>query len=301
MPDEEPLQVEVDGQRLRITHPSKVMFPPDELNPSDITKAEILQYYLAVAPVLMPHLRDRPVIIHAFPHGTKGRPYHRRWTGNQAPPWLSRVHVEEEDEDAPVVGTTADLMWIANQDSVELHPWQSRAGHLHEPDLVVFDLDPGQGTPFDRTCQAALVIREVMDQLGLVSQAKTTGGKGIHVNVGVAPEQDHGAVREWVMKVASLIREHRGDLFTTEYAHHRRVGKVLLDYNQNGFGRSTAGIYSVRPMPGATVSAPVTWDEVASGTLTPQQFTIATVPAPIERLGDVAAAVPGAMQHLPAL
>ena len=273
MADEEPLLVEVEGQRVRITHPTKVMFPDE-----GITKAEILQYYVAVAPVLMPHIKDRPVIIHAFPHGTKGRPYHRRWLAKGAPSFLSRAWIEDEEEYAPVVSTVADLMWVVNQDSVELHPWQSRTGHLHEPDLVVFDLDPGQGTPFDRTCEAAMVIKEVMDQLGLEAQAKTTGGKGIHVNVGVAPELDHEVVREWVISVAGLIRQHRGDLFTTEYAHHRRVGKVLLDYNQNGYRRSTAGIYSVRPMPGATVSAPVTWEEVASGKLSPEQFTIHTVP-----------------------
>ena len=296
MPDEEPLLVDVEGQPVRITHPTKVMFPDD-----GITKAEILRYYLTVAPALMPHMRDRPVIIHAFPHGTKGRPYHRRWLANQAPSWLSRAYVEDEDEYAPVIGTTADLIWVVNQDSVELHPWQSRANHLHEPDLVVFDLDPGQGTPFERTCEAALVIKEVMEQLGLESQAKTTGGKGIHVIAGIEPELDHEVVREWVIRVAGIIREHRGDLFTTDYAHHRRVGKVLLDYNQNGYRRSTAGIYSVRPLPGATVSAPVTWEEVASGKLSPAQFTIVTVPERVERLGDVAAAVSEARQHLPRL
>ncbi len=146
-----------------------------------------------------------------------------------------------------------------------------------------------------------MVIKEVIDQLGLVCQAKTTGGKGIHVNVGVAPELDHGAVRDWVIRVATLVREHRGELFTTDYAHHRRVGKVLLDYNQNGFGRSTAGIYSVRPNPGAPVSAPVTWDEVASGKLSTEQFTIHTMPERIEKLGDVAAALPTARQKLPSL
>ena len=146
-----------------------------------------------------------------------------------------------------MIGSVADLMWVVNQDSVELHPWQSRADHLHEPDLVVFDLDPGQGTPFERTCEAALVIKEVMDQLGLACQAKTTGGKGIHVIAGIEPELDHEVVRQWVITVAAIIRQHRGDLFTTDYAHHRRAGKVLLDYNQNGYRRSTAGIYSVRP------------------------------------------------------
>ena len=296
MPNEEPLLVDVDGQRLRITHPTKVMFPDD-----GITKAEILQYYAAIAPVLLPHIHDRPVIIHAFPHGVTGRPYHRRWLAKNPPSFLSRVYLEDEDEYAPVVSTTADLLWVVNQDSVELHPWQSRTAHLHEPDLVVFDLDPGQGTPFDRTCEAALVIKEVLDQLGLASQAKTTGGKGIHVNVGAAPELDHDIVRDWVIRVAELIRQHRGDLFTTDYAHHRRVGKVLLDYNQNGYQRSTAGIYSVRPNPGAPVSAPVTWAEVASGTLTPDRFTIHTMPARIDALGDVAAALPSTHQHLPKL
>ena len=192
-------------------------------------------------------------------------------------------------------------MWVVNQDSVELHPWQSRASHLHEPDLVVFDLDPGQGTPFERTCEAAMVIKEVLGTLGLLSQAKTTGGKGIHVNVGIAPTLDHGVVRDWVIRVAELIRAHRGDLFTTDYAHHKRVGKVLLDYNQNGYRRSTAGIYSVRPLPGAPVSTPVSWPEVAAAKITPGQFTIHTIGERIAQLGDVAAALPGTHQQLPPL
>lgn len=296
MPAEEPLYVEAGGQRVRITHPTKVLFPDE-----GITKAEILHYYATIAPVLLPHIHDRPFIIHAFPHGVKGRPYHRRWVGGQAPSWLSRVHVEEEEDDAPVIRTVADLMWLVNIDSIELHPWQSRAAHLHEPDLAVFDLDPGQGTPFERTCEAALVIKEVLDQLGLKGQAKTTGGKGIHVLVGIEPELDHEAVRQWVFRVAGLVRQHRSDLFTTDYAHHRRVGKVLLDYNQNGFRRSTAGIYSVRPLPGATVSAPVTWPEVASGTLSPAQFDIHTVPERVTGLGDIAADLPTTRQHLPPL
>jgi bifunctional non-homologous end joining protein LigD len=228
--NEEPLLVEVDGHTVRITHPSKIMFKDD-----GITKAEILQYYASVAPVLMPHIQDRPVIIHAFPHGTQGRPYHRRWLAKNTPSYLSRVYIDDEDDYSPVVSNTADLMWVVNQDSVELHPWQSRASHLHEPDLVVVYLDPGQGTPFERTCEAGMVIKEVLDTLGLVSQAKTSGGKGIHVNVGIAPTLDHDVVRAWVIHLAELIRAHRGDLFTTDYAHHKRIGKVLLDYNQNGY------------------------------------------------------------------
>ena len=118
---------------------------------------------------------------------------------------------------------------------------------------------------------------------------------------GIEPELDHEVVRQWVITVAAIIRQHRGDLFTTDYAHPRRAGKVLLDYNQNGYRRSTAGIYSVRPMPGATVSAPVTWEEVGSGAISPALFTIATMPERIRERGDIAAAVPNMRQRLPLL
>ncbi len=144
---DESTMVEVDGESLRLTHLSKVMFPDD-----GFTKAELLLYYQTVAPLLLPHLRGRPLTLKAFPNGVKERPYYRRRLASTAPRWLSRV--ELEDGAAPVVEDAADLLWVVNQDSVELHPWLSRKENLNYPDLLVFDLDPGSRLPFQRLCEA---------------------------------------------------------------------------------------------------------------------------------------------------
>ena len=291
---DEPTYADVDGKSLRLTHLSKVMFPED-----GITKAELLLYYQTVAPVLLPHLRGRPLTLKAFPKGVKERPYYRRRLASTTPPWVSRV--ELEDGFAPVVEDTADLLWVVNQDSVELHPWLSRRENLHHPDLLVFDLDPGPRIPFQRLCEAATVVKEALDSLGVESWPKTSGSSGLHILVGIRPEFDFEQVHTWVIAIDRVLTERRGDLFSMDYTRSRRTDKVLLDHNQVGYGRTTASIYSVRPLPGAPVSAPVTWEEVSSGEITINQFTIETMPARVQAMGDVAAGLITTTQQLPHL
>ena len=262
--EEEPLYTEVAGKSLRITHPSKLLFPED-----GITKAELLRYYLELAPTLLPHIQGRPLILKAYPHGIAGRPYHRRWLSAQTPFWLSRVELGEGA--VPVVEDEADLLWVVNQDSVELHPWLVRRADLLHPDLLLFDLDPGPRVPFERTCEAALAVREALAQLGLESWAKTSGSHGMHVLVGIQPRYAFEEVHTWVIAIARVLTERLPTLFTMDYARSRRESKVLLDHNQVGYGRSTVSIYSVRPLTGAPVSAPVTWEEVAAGLLASRQ------------------------------
>ena len=260
--------VEVDGKSLRLTHLSKVMFPDD-----GFTKAELLLYYQTVAPLLLPHLRGRPLTLKAFPHGVKERPYYRRRLAATAPPWLSRV--ELEDGAAPVVEDAADLLWVVNQDSVELHPW---------------------------LCEAATVVKEALDALGGVnSWVKTSGASGLHLLVGIEPEYEFEEVHTWAIAIDRVLVERRPDLFSMDYTKSRRTEKVLLDHNQVGYGRTTASIYSVRPLPGAPVSAPVTWEEVNSGNLSINQFTIQTMPERVGRMGDVAAELITQPQRLPHL
>ena len=176
--------MEVDGKSLRLAHLSKVMFPDD-----GFTKAELLLYYQTVAPLLLPHLRGRPLTLKAFPNGVKERPYYRRRLASTAPLWLSRV--EMVDGTAPVVEDVADLLWVVNQDSVEIHPWLSRKENLDHPDLLVFDLDPGSRLPFQRLCEAATVVKEALDALGGVnSWVKTSGASGLHLLVGIKPEYE---------------------------------------------------------------------------------------------------------------
>ena len=286
--------VEVAGKSVRLSHLSKVLFPDD-----GITKAEVLLYYQTIAPVLLPHIRGRPLTLKAFPHGVKGRPYYRRKLAATTPPWVNRV--ELDDGFGPVVEDEADLMWVVNQDSVELHPWLSRREDLHHPDLLVFDLDPGSRMPFPRLCEAATVLKEALDRLGIESWPKTSGSIGLHVLVGIRPEFDFEEVHTWVIAVARVLTDRRPDLFSMDYTKSRRTEKALLDHNQVGYGRTTASIYSVRPLPLAPVSAPLTWEEVESGKVTADQFTIKTMPKRVESMGDVAVGLTSSDQRLPHL
>ena len=284
--------VEVSGKSLRLSHLSKVLFPED-----GITKAEILLYYQSVAPILLPHLRGRPLTLKAFPNGVKERPYYRRRLAATTPEWVSRV--ELEDGFAPVVEDVADLLWVVNQDSVELHPWLSRREDLQHPDQLVFDLDPGPQMSYLRLCEAAMVVKEALDSLEVASWPKTSGANGLHILVGIKPEFDFEEVHTWAIAIDRVLTERRPDLFSMDYTRSRRTEKVLLDHNQVGYGRTTASIYSVRPLPGAPVSAPVSWDEVESG-VTPRQFNINNLPERLASLGDVAAGLTE-LQRLPHL
>ena len=289
-----PAFVEVDGKSLRLTHLSKILFPQD-----GITKAELLLYYQTVAPTLIPHLRGRPLTLKAFPHGIMERPYYRRHLAATSPPWLSRVDLD--DGQVPIVEDVADLLWVVNQDSVEIHSWLSRRENLDRPDVLLFDLDPGSRMPFERLCEAAIILKEALDSLGIVSVPKTSGANGLHVMVGIKPEFDFEEVHTWVIAIARVLTERRPDLFSMDYTRSRRTEKVLLDHNQVGYGRTTASIYSVRPLPGAPVSTPLLWEEVQRGDISPDQFTIKTVPDRIDAMGDLAVSVIGSEQRLPHL
>ena len=291
---DQPAFVEVEGKTLRLSHLEKVLFPDD-----GITKAEILLYYQTVAPVLIPHLRGRPLTLKAFPNGIKERPYYRRQLASTTPTWLSRV--ELDGGFGPVVEDAADLLWVVNQDSVEIHSWLSRRENLDCPDLIVFDLDPGPRLPFKRLCEAAIIVKEGLESLGVKSFPKTSGATGLHILVGITPEYDFEEVHTWVIAVDRVLTERRPDLFSMDYTRSRRTEKVLLDHNQVGYGRTTASIYSVRPLPGAPVSTPLTWAEVETGKIIPDLFTIKTLPARLESIGDLAANLIDSSQRLPHL
>ena len=293
-PEEAAVYANVEGQTVRLTHLSKALFPED-----GITKAKILDYYTKIAPVLLPHLRGRPITMKAFPHGIHGRPYYRRQLAASTPTWVSRVEVEEGPN--PVIANLADLLWIVNHDAVELHPWLSRVDDLLHPDQILFDLDPGAGVPYSRICEGATRVKAAMDQLGVDCHAKTSGGKGMHLLVGFKPVHTFHEVHTWVIAVARVLASREPTLFTMDYSKERRAGRILLDHNQVGYGRTTASLYSLRPFPGAPVSAPVTWKEVAGGKIVPEQFTLRTMIERVEAMGDVAEGLLDTSRPLPDL
>jgi len=288
---EEPLQNEIRrGKRvLKLSNLDKV-FWPDE----GITKGDLLTYYRAIAPVLLPHLRDRPFTLKRYPDGITGGHFFQKDAPSHMPDWIKTVAVEATTREtprrtrtirAPLVNDELALLWMVNMGCIDLNTWYSRVDRPERPDFVLFDLDPAEDAGFAEVVEVALLVKQVLDAVGLVGYPKTSGSDGLHVLVPVERRHTYAQTREFAEIVAgTLARTHRG-LVTTEWAKAKRRG-VLIDANQNGEGKTIASVYSVRPRPGAPVSTPLRWDEVGEG-LDPLAFTMDAVLGRVERHGDL--------------
>jgi bifunctional non-homologous end joining protein LigD len=279
------LDLDVDGRIVRLTNLQK-QFWGDE----GITKGDLLRYYAAVAPALLPHLRDRAMVMKRYPDGAYGKCFWMKRAPEPRPAWVETCTITHKSEnviDFPVVQDLATLLWIVNLGCIDLNPWYARCDDIDGPDWLHFDLDPGPGAGFDDVRAAALVVREALETFAMPTFAKTTGSSGIHVYVPIERGPRQKEVWTFAKAFARAIAADHPDLLTAEYrVADRPRGRVLVDYNQNAWGRTLASIYSPRPKPGATVSTPVTWEEVARG-VTMRQFTIRTVPARLAELGDL--------------
>jgi bifunctional non-homologous end joining protein LigD len=283
---------------VEITHPDKPLWPRD-----GITKGDLATYYRDLAPVILPHLRDRPLVMKPFPQGIESKPYFRQTLPKTAPPWLpSYQHVAKADSRPnvmPIANSADVLMWLANQAAIELHAWLSRTDSPATPDYAVFDLDVMTDEHFPLALRGAVLVRDRLREQGLDTYAKTSGGDGVHIYLPIDRGPDYGQVRAWAEQTALELAAQHPDLFATDARRAGREHKVLIDYAQNSLGRTTVAVYSVRPRPGATVSTPVTWDEVESGAIAPGDFTIKTVPARLAQSGDLFAPVLMGGQLLP--
>ncbi|HEX5585052.1 DNA ligase D [Gaiella sp.] len=287
------------GRRtLRLSNLDKP-FWPDE----GITKGELLAYYRDVADVLVPHLRKRPFTMKRYPDGWQGKSFFQKQAPSHMPDWIERAPFpastregEKKVIDYALIDDELALLWAVNMGCIDMHAWASRADRPERPDWVMFDLDPSEGAGFEDVIEVALLVRQALDLVELESVPKTSGSRGIHVLVPIARRHDFAAVREFAGIVAgALARAHPG-LVTTEWTKAKRKG-VLVDANQNGPGKTTASVYSVRPRAGAPVSTPLRWDEVEPG-LDPLAFTMDVVLERVEREGDLFARVLGGGQSL---
>jgi bifunctional non-homologous end joining protein LigD len=281
---------EEEHGRVKLTNLDKV-FWPDE----GITKGDLIAYYEAVAPALVPHLRDRPFTMRRYPDGIAGKAFFQKDAPSHMPDWIARVRLQVSTREsprrrkwieAPLVNDVDALLWTVNMGCIDMNTWYSRVDRLDRPDFVLFDLDPSPGSGFREAVQVALIVKEALDALGLVSFPKTSGSeRGMHVLVPVERRYGYDDTREFAEIVAGAIaRSHRG-LATTEWPKSRRRG-VLIDANQNGEGKTIASVYSVRPKPGAPVSTPLRWEEVDES-LDPLAFTMDAVLERIRREGDL--------------
>ena len=298
-------KVSVDGRELTLSNLDKVLYPQAEL-----TKGQVIGYYQAVAPVLIPHLAGRPLTLKRYPNGVDGQHFYEKRCPSHRPPWLSTASVWSERNKAEVrycvVDDLASLVWVANTASLELHPSLSRAVDITRPTAVVFDLDPGPPATAVECSRIALRLRELFEEMGLQSVAKTSGSKGLQLYVPLnTPVTYEGGSKDFALAVAQLFERR----FPKEVVHSMkkdlRPGKVLIDWSQNDEHKTTVSVYSLRARPRPTVSTPVTWDEVAataeSGDPTLLVFEADAVVERVSRLGDLFAPLNELHQQLPKL
>jgi bifunctional non-homologous end joining protein LigD len=267
-----------------ITHPEKVLFPDD-----GITKAELAEYYEAVAAVMVPHIRGRPVTLERYPAGIGGKGFWQKDVSRGFPEWLERVEVPKKDGTVhhPLINNTRSLLWMANQNTITPHVWASRVPALTCPDVCVFDLDPSRDDEPDVLRAAALALRDLLDELGLPSWVKTSGSKGFHILVPLDGSANTGDVARFAHTAGALLVARDPQRLTQEFSKADRGGRILVDTGRNGYSATFAAVYAVRARPGAPVSAPCTWEEIARGDVGPRTFTLRTMQERLAQGGDL--------------
>jgi DNA ligase D len=287
----------VVGERIvRISNPDRVYF-----SARGETKLDLARYYLSVGDGIVRALRERPCMLHRFPKGVDGKKVHQKRLPPGAPPWLQTVRVTfpryGRHADELCVTELASVIWAVQMSTVEFHPWNSRCADVERPDEWRIDLDPMPDCRLAAVRRVAHVAHEVLDELGAVGWPKTSGGSGIHIYVRIAPEYGFGDVRRAALAFAREVeRRIPADATTTWWRKDREPDKVFVDYNQNARDHTIASAYSVRGNVSGTVSAPITWDEIDA--VSPNELTIATMPARFARLGDLHAGIDEAVFSL---
>lgn len=275
----------VEGGTVKLTNLKKIFWPKLRQ-----TKRDLLQYYADVSPWLLPHLKDRAMVMKRYPNGINGPFFFMKRAPSPRPSSIPICPIEHASGNViefPVIQHLASLLWLVNLGCIDLNPWYSRCDDVHRPDYLHFDLDPVEGTSFQRVLEAALLVRDALDALDITSYAKTTGSRGIHVYVPIVRGPDQKQVWSFAKKFSKELEQQHPRIVTAEYRVAKRPkGRVLVDYNQNAWNRTLASVYSVRPKPPATVSAPVTWKEVERGVRI-EDFTMMNVPQRLRKLGDL--------------
>ncbi|HKW48613.1 MAG TPA: DNA polymerase domain-containing protein [Gemmatimonadaceae bacterium] len=272
----------IDGREVRVTHPDKLYFS----RAVRLTKLELVQYYLSVASGALNGIRDRPIVLKRFVHGAEGEPFYQKRAPENHPEWLRTVTLSfpsGRTAEEVVVDDAAGLAWIVNLGCIELHPHAVRTGDLDHPDELRIDLDPGPGVEWADVRVVAMEAKALLEELGLRGWPKTSGSRGMHVNVRIQPRWSFTEVRRAALAFSREIERRAPQVATSKWWKEERRG-VFLDYNQNAKDRTTCSGYSVRPLPDARVSTPLRWEEIPD--CDPAEFTVATVPRRYASMGD---------------
>jgi len=283
--DQDHVSLRVGTRTVTLTNLDKPFWPN-----LGLTKRDLLHYYATVAPLLLPHLRDRAMVMKRYPNGADGGCFFMKRAPSPRPAWIKTCRIEHASKniiDFPMVQDAASLLWIVNLGCIDLNQWYARCDDINRPDYLHFDLDPGPGVPFARVLDVAMLVREVLTELHFPVYAKTSGASGMHLYIPIRRGPLQKQVWGFAKALAQTMAARHPKLATAEYRIAKRPrGRVFIDYNQNAWGKTLSSIYSVRPTPVASISTPVTWKEVEAG-VTIEQFTMATVPARLRRLGDL--------------
>ena len=284
-PRVEQVEVSFGDRQVKLTNLNKLFWP--ELK---ITKRDLLQYYADVSSVLLPHLKDRAMVMKRYPNGAAGEFFFMKRAPSPRPPWIELCSIEHGSGnviDFPIVPDLPALLWVINLGCIDLNQWYARCDDVDRPDYLHFDLDPVPGAKFEQVRETALVVRDALESLKMPCYAKTTGSKGIHIYVPIVRGPTQKQVWTIAKEIAYVLAAANPKLITAVYkVANRPKGRVLVDYNQNAWGRTLASIYSVRPTPKASVSTPVSWQEVERGVQI-EDFRLDNVRKRIAKLGDL--------------
>jgi bifunctional non-homologous end joining protein LigD len=283
------LELTLGGRRVKLTNLGKPFWPEAE---GAITKRDLLQYYADVSPWLLPHLRERAMVMKRYPNGATGKCFFMKRVPEPHPDWLETCTIDHKSGnviDFPVVNDLASLLWVVNLGCIDLNQWYARCDDVDRPDYLHFDLDPVKkgGVTFAKVLDAALVVRDALETLGMHPLVKTTGSAGAHIYVPIVRGPTQKQVWTFGKALAQALAANHPKLLTAEYRiAERPAGRVLVDYNQNAWGRTLASVYSPRPKPRASVSTPLTWAEVEKGVKI-EDFRIDNVPPRLRKIGDL--------------
>ena len=277
--------LKVQSREVRLTNLRKMFWPE-----RSITKGNLIQYYADVADVLLPHIRDRAMVMRRYPNGAAGSQFFMKEAPTPRPVWIRTCPISHNDDKVvnfPVIDDLASLLWVINLGCIDLNQWYARCDDYNRPDYVHFDLDPSEGTSFERVRECGLIVRDALESLGMRPYVKTTGSRGLHVYVPIVREPTQDTVLTFAKTLATELAARNPKLMTLDYRVARRPrNRVLVDYKQNAWGQTLASIYSVRPKPLATVSTPLTWYEVEKGARI-EDFRLDNVRQRIAKVGDL--------------
>ncbi|HEY3831376.1 MAG TPA: non-homologous end-joining DNA ligase [Acidimicrobiia bacterium] len=291
----------IGGQELALTNLDKVLFPAQG-DDGPLTKRDLIRYYASIAPVLLPHLVDRPLNLHRYPDGVEGKGFWQKQAPAYTPDWIPRWHNEEagkgESETYLVADSAAALAWLANHGAVEVHPWTSCVADVHRPTYALIDIDPGPDTTWDEVVTLARLHRTALEHLDVRGYPKTSGRRGLQVWVPIEPVMTFDETRAWVERLSRTIARVVPDLVSDEWEKRSRGGRARLDYTQNAVNKTLVAPYSVRAAAGAPVSMPISWDELDDPELRSDRWTVRSAAARIGDTGDLAAAMLNDRQRL---